>query len=608
MNKRRNRAFSRALKTTLSVSVLGAMACSLVPAQVMAHEGAVSPVLREQSFDDFDSSSDMSSALEMINESPEEMTSESVSSSIARTESISSTKSESSKTDKPIEDADDDKDQPGIPEGAEDNHRKSDVKLDGIDISHWQQGIEPDKIDADFILCKATGGKDFKDKSFDDFAKKILDSGKLFGFYHYAWDNGHEGTPEQEAAWFYSQTSQYIGKGIPVLDFEDRELREGGTDWALRFVNAYYNLSGVKCMIYTSSSFTRSLDWSAIAKEGYPLWVANYGKNNEQQGYADRTYTDEFGTGAFEEYYMHQYTSRGRLEGYSGNLDLNKFFGTKEDWAALGRADELEAVMHRLYNPNSGEHFYTSRTAESNYLVEQGWQYEGFAWNYVEAGDPVYRLYNPNEGDHHYTLDEKERDYLIKAGWNYEGIGWYSDTEKGEPVYRAYNPNAKTGAHHFTASESEWLALEKAGWKREGIAWYGNAYAEEESADVEQLLRADYHVERKNIDEDADQKEESAQDIADGSSRPMRMIRSRKSALESSDSLQTVGEYADDEDEPSLFDGKGRRILTSGLSRHTMSSIEDDSKTESDADASPSKSAGSRRPVLKMTQSSDAAK
>ena len=130
--------------------------------------------------------------------------------------------------------------------------------------------------------------------------------------------------------------------------------------------------------------------------------------------------------------------------------------------------------MHRLYNPNSGEHFYTANTAEKDYLVKVGWKYEGEGWKAPEKSNtPVYRLYNANAGDHHYTLNENEKNALVKLGWKYEGIGWYSDDAKTVPLYREYNPNAKAGSHNYTPNEKEHKFLTSNGWKDEGIAWYG---------------------------------------------------------------------------------------------------------------------------------------
>ncbi|MDO4537834.1 MAG: hypothetical protein Q4B54_06690 [Coriobacteriales bacterium] len=125
--------------------------------------------------------------------------------------------------------------------------------------------------------------------------------------------------------------------------------------------------------------------------------------------------------------------------------------------------------MWRLYNPNSGEHFYTGDGAEMRNLASLGWYLEGVGWVAPLEGDPVYRLYNPNSGDHHYTLSSGERDLLEAEGWTYEGVGWMSGG--GVQVLRQYNPNAKSGTHNFTTSAGEAAGLEASGWSGEGVAW-----------------------------------------------------------------------------------------------------------------------------------------
>lgn len=131
-------------------------------------------------------------------------------------------------------------------------------------------------------------------------------------------------------------------------------------------------------------------------------------------------------------------------------------------------------TMYRLYNPNSGEHFYTSSSSERDFDVRAGWIYEGVGWYAPSTSStPVYRLYNPYAGDHHYTTDASERDMLRRAGWLYEGVGWYSDDARAVAVWREYNPNAVAGAHNFTPSREEHAWLGTMGWTLEGIAWYG---------------------------------------------------------------------------------------------------------------------------------------
>lgn len=151
-------------------------------------------------------------------------------------------------------------------------------------------------------------------------------------------------------------------------------------------------------------------------------------------------------------------------------------------------------AMYRLYNPNSGEHFYTASLTEKNHLANIGWRYEGIGWYAPDKGYgiPVYRLYNKNGGEHHYTVSVYERATLIRLGWKSEGIGWYSfedynsDLEKrgpsgvkrmpksgAEALYRQYNPHAFANNHNYTSSLKENNYLISLGWRGEGIGWYG---------------------------------------------------------------------------------------------------------------------------------------
>ena len=168
--------------------------------------------------------------------------------------------------------------------------------------------------------------------------------------------------------------------------------------------------------------------------------------------------------------------SKGNVKGISaGNATITVITvdGSRKAYCKV-TVEDKPVEMYRLYNPNSGEHFYTGNRAEINKIVDAGWKNEGVAWKAPKKSKtPVYRLYNPNAGDHHYTMSRSEKENLIKAGWKDEGIGWYSDDAKGVALQRLYNPNAKAGSHHYTTSIAEKDNLVKVGWKYEGLAWYG---------------------------------------------------------------------------------------------------------------------------------------
>jgi hypothetical protein len=136
---------------------------------------------------------------------------------------------------------------------------------------------------------------------------------------------------------------------------------------------------------------------------------------------------------------------------------------------------EKKVNVYRIYNPNSGEHFYTVNKKEAEDAVKAGWKDEGVLCQApVSSSAPVYRVFNPNArdaGSHHFTISEQEKKDLVKAGWVDEGIAFYSvTTKKGIKLYRAYNPN--DGGHNFTVSKAEQDSIVKAGWKDEGLAWY----------------------------------------------------------------------------------------------------------------------------------------
>ena len=140
--------------------------------------------------------------------------------------------------------------------------------------------------------------------------------------------------------------------------------------------------------------------------------------------------------------------------------------------AAIVKNDDAVA-MYRLYNPNTGEHFYTGSEVEKNNLVSLGWNDEGVGFSFpTTTGKPVHRLFEPDTGEHLYTMDEAEKEALMASGWNYEGVAFNSGFEDEVTQFRLHNPNETVGAYHFTASTEERDNLMEAGWKYQGIGWY----------------------------------------------------------------------------------------------------------------------------------------
>ena len=224
--------------------------------------------------------------------------------------------------------------------------------------------------------------------------------------------------------------------------------KAGGTGAiSIRFSIGRRNIAeasmSVSAQTYTGSSLTPSphVSWNGMTLSNGRDYTVGYSNNvNTGTGYAT-----VYGTGNFD--------------------------GSKTQRFSIS---QRTTSMYRLYNPNSGEHFYTANEEERDMLSDVGWHYEGVGWNAPQSSSiPVYRLYNGNAGDHHYTMSEGERDMLMSVGWSYEGVGWYSDELQGVPLFRQYNPNATAGSHNYTTSSEENDMLVSIGWRAEGIGWYG---------------------------------------------------------------------------------------------------------------------------------------
>lgn len=204
------------------------------------------------------------------------------------------------------------------------------MSLKGIDISKWQSSLDLSKIDFDFVIIKATEGKSYVDPYCDKFFQKALSMNKKLGVYHFA--NNPSNTAEQEANWFINNTKGYIGKAIPVLDWESKDT--SNVAWALEWLERVEKAYGCKPMIYMSQSVVNRHDWSKVVAGNYGLWVAKY-----RDYVADYNY-DMSNAGSKPEvkywkfYAIWQWTSSGRLNGYNGNLDLDEFYGDVSAWDA----------------------------------------------------------------------------------------------------------------------------------------------------------------------------------------------------------------------------------------------------------------------------------
>lgn len=198
--------------------------------------------------------------------------------------------------------------------------------MNGIDISGHQKGIDLSKVPADFVIIKATQGKTYTNKDYYRAAAQTVDQGKCLGLYHYINGSGVDG----ELAHFLKIAKPYIGKAILCLDWEGEQNKQWKNHaYAVVFAQKLHKETGIIPILYMSKSVCREYNWKAAS--GFFLWCAQY-KDSKPTGYQEKPWTDSKGWGAWKAPVIMQYSSKGRLPGYNGNLDLNYTAATPDMW------------------------------------------------------------------------------------------------------------------------------------------------------------------------------------------------------------------------------------------------------------------------------------
>lgn len=220
------------------------------------------------------------------------------------------------------------------------------MSINGIDIANWQSGLKPkDMTTTQFIIVKATESNWYVNECFAAHAKQTVAAGKLLGCYHFA----RPGDMIEQADFFLGAVKSYIGKALFALDWEDNAIPLGPKK-AKQWLDRVYQKTGVKPVIYMSKSVCNEYDWSAVKQAGYELWVAQY-PNYNKTGYKNKTdiWTDSSKFGAWRDWpILFQYTSVGKIKGYSGDLDLDIFSGTVDKWNQMAKGSTVKTVAAKV--------------------------------------------------------------------------------------------------------------------------------------------------------------------------------------------------------------------------------------------------------------------
>lgn len=210
-------------------------------------------------------------------------------------------------------------------------------KLNGVDISGWDYGINTSVLSADFVIVKSTEGVlgTIYNPTYRDMLEGAKKSGKLIGLYHYA--NG--GDPIAEADCFIKSAQGYEGRLIFCLDWEGQGNKAFETgidvDWCLKFLDYVAAKTHSTPLLYTSKSVCNEFDWSCVAKK-YPIWGAEYGDEKNHLGYLTDPWESKAKWGAWgKPPAIHQWgyvNPTPNNGGISSGLDGDLMYGDRDLW------------------------------------------------------------------------------------------------------------------------------------------------------------------------------------------------------------------------------------------------------------------------------------
>lgn len=267
------------------------------------------------------------------------------------------------------------------------------TKIKGIDVSQWQGSVDWKKVKKDgvkFVMLgigRLNGNTRAVDPKFTYNIKNALANDIQVGVYLYS--KATTVAQAQKEARFVLDVIDGYKISYPVaFDIEDAVHRKlttkKRTDITIAFLKVIEE-AGYHPMIYASESwFNDSMDLSRLKK--YDKWVANWGSQVSLKPTS-----------------MWQYSSKGRVKGISGDVDLDYSY---KDYS-------------KLIKP---------RTTAKKPEVKEGWQNDGKHYWYIQKdGSRVKNKFKTIDGKKYYF---DESGYRV-TGWKKISGKYYYFSSKG---------------------------------------------------------------------------------------------------------------------------------------------------------------------------------
>lgn len=276
--------------------------------------------------------------------------------------------------------------------------------INGIDVSWWQGGgkgstrsnvnwEQAHDAGIDYVFVRVasrdtTDGSIYEDTSADAHIQGALENDINVGLYVFSQALTVK-EAEEEADYVLELLDQY-GWDVTMPIVMDREagsykrLTAGKLSKTkeTNICNAFANVisdAGYTPMVYASASwFVNYIDQASLEENGCKIWLARYNNSTDKQVNSTLTYEKLSAIN----YEFWQYSSTGKVSGYSGKIDVDFWYkdtsAKTEDLTATANAagsvtlewsEADDAHMYRLYrfDPEQNKYVAIQSTADTSY-------------------------------------------------------------------------------------------------------------------------------------------------------------------------------------------------------------------------------------------------
>ena len=197
------------------------------------------------------------------------------------------------------------------------------MAIKGIDVSEFQGNINWDKVKADgikFAILRVGFGMDVTSQD-DKYIERNIEEceriGMPYGVYLFSYANSVEKAKSEAEHTLRLIKGHTLTMGV-WYDIEDNATSGSvGKETLTNIINTYCNTiknSGYDVGIYANLNWLNN-KIEASVQEKWPIWVAQYYKECQYKG----------------KYVIWQYASDGKVDGISGNVDMNYFYGKLQE-------------------------------------------------------------------------------------------------------------------------------------------------------------------------------------------------------------------------------------------------------------------------------------